>query len=165
MADLANTYGEAVRRLARRPLTVRELRDRLLRSGHAAGEVETVLDRLLDEGSLNDRVLASHYMSVRMERLGHGPERLVRDLVGRGVDPAVAREALADGLGQGDLDPEGVLRREIHRRLPGDMITPREHRRVYNAMLRAGFEPLAIRRAMDRYRQDSDSSASEYPQE
>ncbi len=59
MADLANTYGEAVRRLARRPLTVRELRDRLLRSGHAAGEVETVLDRLLDEGSLNDRVLAS----------------------------------------------------------------------------------------------------------
>ncbi len=89
----------------------------------------------------------------------------MRDLVGRGVDPAVAREALADGLGQGDLDPEGVLRREIHRRLPGDMITPREHRRVYNAMLRAGFEPLAIRRAMDRYRQDSDSSESEYPQE
>ena len=165
MAERANTYAEAVRYLARRPLTVLELQDRLRQDGHAAGAVEAVLERLLAEGSLDDRALASHYMSTRMTRLGHGPERLVRDLVGRGVDAAVAGEALATGLRQGDLDPEGILRREIDRRLPGDTITPREHRRVYNAMLRAGFEPLSIRRAMERYRRDPDSSEPETMQE
>jgi len=165
MADPAKPYIEAVRRLTRRPLTVLELRDRLERSGHPPVEVEAALERLLADGSLDDLALSSHYMAARMERLGHGPNRLVRELVRRGVNPPVAREALDTGLEQGDLDPERVLEREVRRRISGESVTPREFRRVYNAMLRAGFEPLSIRRTLDRYRRDPGSDESEFPQE
>ena len=165
MADRSNPYVEAVRRLCRRPLTVREIRDRLEQSGHCEAEVEAVLERLLADGSLNDQALASHYMAARMERLGHGPLRLVRELVRRGVEESVVQAALCAGLAQGDLDPERVLRREVHRRFSHETVTPREYRRVYNAMLRAGFEPLSIRSALDRYSRDPGFHESEYPQE
>ena len=165
MADRSKPYAEAVRHLSRRPLTVRELRDRLGRSGYAEGEIEAVLERLLSDGSLDDLALASHYMAARMDRLGHGPDRLERDLVRRGVSAPVVKEALIKGLADGDLNPEAVLQREIGRRLAGGSVTPREYRRVYNAMLRAGFEPYAIRRALDRYRRDPDYTEFDYPQE
>ncbi len=165
MADPSKPYVEAARRLARRPLTVQELRERLERAGHPSVEVEAVLQRLLADGSLNDLALSSHYMAARMERLGHGPGRLVRELVRRGVNPPVVQEALEAGLAQGDLDPDAVLQREVRRRVAGQAVTPREYRRVYNAMLRAGFEPLSIRRTLDRYRRAPGSDPSDYPQE
>ncbi len=165
MADRPNPYVDGVRRLARRPLTVRELRDRLEKSGHPGREIDAALDRLQAEGALDDLALASHYMSVRMDRLGHGPNRLLRDLIRRGVDKSVAQAALDAGLAEMDLDPEQVLRREVERRIGDESLTPRTYRRVYNAMLRAGFEPLSIRRALDRFRRAPGFDESDHPQE
>ena len=165
MADRSKPYVEAVRYLTRRPMTVREIRDRLESSGHRDPDIREVLERLLADGSLNDQALASHYMAARMERLGHGPNRLIRELIRRGVEETVAQDALRTGLDAGDLDPERVLERELGRRIREETVTPREYRRVYNAMLRAGFESFAIRRALDRYRRDPGSTESDYPQE
>jgi SOS response regulatory protein OraA/RecX len=96
-----------------------------------------------------------------MERKGHGPARLSRDLESRGVDAGLIASVLQEGIANGDLNPDQVLERVIQKKAPGSGLTPREHRRLYNALLRAGFESMAIRRHLDRYDQDPDVSDQE----
>ncbi len=145
---------DGLRLVARRPLTVAELRDRLLERGHVEGEVERAIARLLETGILDDRRLAAHFIVTRSARLGHGRARLLRDLGRRGVDPRVAREAWDRSVRQGDVDPDAHLRGEIAKRVEaaGGRLEERAYRRVYNSLLRAGCEPGAVESALQPYR-------------
>jgi len=135
--------------LARRPCSRAELRRRLVGEGHAADEAEGALTDLAAAGLLDDRRLAEHFIVVRAERLGHGPERLLDDLERRGVARDVARGVLDELCRRGDLDPDAALRRtaeRLCRRGGGGAAAAR----VYNALLRAGFDAESIRRELAR---------------
>ena len=151
----------AVSILARRPLTVRELENRLLEAGHTEEEVGEASRTLQDDRTLDDRDLAAHFMAVRMERKGHGPARLSRDLENRGVDKRVIASVLEEGIANGDLNPDQVLARVLKKKAPEPGLTPRAYRRLYNALLRAGFDSMAIRRHLDPYDQVPDSPDQE----
>ena len=84
-ADPDAARAEALRQIARRPLTEAELRDRLEAKGYSAGAIEEAVERLHDEGLIDDRGLAIDYILARATRLGHGRSRLVRELERRGV--------------------------------------------------------------------------------
>jgi len=144
--------------LARRPLTVAELRDRLAGRGHSAEAVDSACDRLARAGYLDDGKLAADYIVTRAHRLGHGPDRLLRELRDRGVDPDVARLAMDRAVRDGDLDPLEILRRRIGRLLPtgAERLDGRHWRRVYNALIRAGFDSGNIRRELEPYRDLTD---------
>jgi len=144
-----------MRFLARRPLSETELRARLEAGEHAASEIEEVCDRLKEAGYLDDHRLAVDFVTTRAERLGHGPEKLVAALCGRGVAREVAEAALRLAVERGDLSPREVLRRRLRRHL-GDAASPRSPRdyaRVYNALRRAGFDDGAIREELGPYRE------------
>jgi regulatory protein len=151
-ADTA--YRKALPFLARKPLTSVELRNALARAGLPDDAVARAIARLRDDGYLDDRKLALHYILARTERLGHGPGRLLRELEKRGVERQVAQAAWNEAVEEHGLLEEKLLQREVRRKLQrcGGKLDLRNFRRVYNALLRAGFEPYAIRSELDPFR-------------
>jgi regulatory protein len=152
--------NEALRLLGRRPLTEAELKSRLAERGHDPASIEDAMQRLRAAGYVDDRKLAAHYLVVRTERGAMGPRRLLADLDRRGVPRALSGEVWLDLIREGVLDPAAAARVAAERRLR-DHRSPldrRQHARVYNALLRAGFEPEAIRVALEPYLAGLDGS-------
>ncbi|MCP3982417.1 MAG: regulatory protein RecX [bacterium] len=149
-----DAYRDALHALSRRPLTEEEVRKRLAAAGHDAASVESTLDRLRDAGYVGDEKLAVHFIAARSERLRLGPQRLLRDLERRGVAAEVARRALQLATDEHGIDSESTLRAEVRRRLgePPGPVEMKTMRRVYNALLRGGFDAEAIRSQLSGYR-------------
>ena len=145
---------DAIGMLGRRPLTASELRSRLTDRGHDERAVEQACARVHEAGFLDDRRLAYEFIVLRGPRLGHGRQRLLRELARRGVASELAEAAWRQAVEQGDLDPELLLRRKLERQLRGArrLTTERDYVRVYNALRRAGFDEGPIRRELAPYR-------------
>jgi SOS response regulatory protein OraA/RecX len=143
-----------LRLLRRRPLTREELRSALEDRGYDSVDNERVLRALADEGWLDDHALAVHYIVVRAERLGHGRDRLLNELVERGVAAATAAGAWSEALEQGRLEPSRMLARQVDVRLrrEGGRLGPHAYRRVYNSLLRAGFDAASVSAQLEPYR-------------
>ena len=109
-------YTAALTLLSRRELSARQLRDRLARRKYAADEIDTVITRLTQDGTLDDRrvALASAHMAAIVKRRGrrrilHGPAR------GDTVGDSRQRGAMSAGLRM-----VGALWRVASRRDPLD---------------------------------------------
>jgi len=147
----ATALQEALRFLARRPLTEAEVRARLTRKGFAEPQVDAATARCRELGYLNDASLALDFIVARANRLGHGRLRLLRDLERRGVDRSVARRAMETAIDEASVSYPDLLRQQVKTRVDaaGGRLEPRSYRRVYNALLRRGFETSAIVSALD----------------
>jgi len=145
-----SAYRDALTLLARKPLTEVEVRDRLVARGHTGESVRVALARLSDAGYVDDLRLALHFICTRSCRLGHGPRRLIEQLRARGLHADQAWRAWSQAVDQGEVDPIEMLRAEIRRRLGSDgrIVDRRQYGRVYNALLRAGYEPDRIEVAL-----------------
>ena len=154
----------ALRELARRPLTRAEVGSRLRAAGHDGAVLDDALDRLEAIGYVDDLVLALDYIVTRANRLGHSRRKLLRDLERRGVDREVARSAWNRALDQGDVRPEALLRRRVAKELErsGGTLDPKAYRRVYNALLRAGFDAASIVGELSPHRSDHPASRDEH---
>ena len=147
-----------MRLLARRPHTESELKQRLSARGYAGDGVQRAIERARAAGYLDDAELALHFVVTRAERLGHGPARLRRELVRRGVDETLARGAVERAIAAGDLDPRALLRRRVETLVgrTAGRFDRRAYGRVYNALLRAGFDADAILSELRPFRIDDD---------
>jgi len=144
---------EILRRLlARGPRTESEIALALERAGVGRARIDAILDRLRRAGVLDDARLAEHVLLTRSERLGHGPNRLLPDLVRRGVPEGVARAAWDRLVERGDVDPDRTMAGRIRAavRRAGGSLGGRDYARLYNALLRAGFESEAVEAALRR---------------
>ena len=140
--DTEALYDYAVRTLARRSLTVTELRERLVRRAARSPDVNAVIGRLRKANYLDDARLAESYAHFRRDYEGLGRQRVLRELSRRGVDKTVAREAVAESYTESD-EPE-LIRRFLERKVPqATPSTPVDDRkqlvRLYRALIRAGF--------------------------
>ncbi|MCP5141665.1 MAG: regulatory protein RecX [Gammaproteobacteria bacterium] len=90
---LAEVRDAAIRLLARREHSRRELGVKLAGRGVSSGLVETALDELADQGLQSDIRYAESYARQRCER-GYGPHRLRAELRERGVADGLIASAL-----------------------------------------------------------------------
>ena len=91
----------ALRLLAIRPRTVRELRDKLARRGHAPEAIAALLADLSASGLLDDARFARMWIESRAALKPMGQARLRAELAAKGVDRELvdaALSALRDGL-------------------------------------------------------------------
>jgi regulatory protein len=145
----ATAESDALRLLARRPLTRAELRGRLAESGHPVEKIDEACAKLESAGYLDDARLARHYLVTRAARLGHGPVRMLDELERRGVRRPVAEAAWSRAVDERDIVPDELLRSALLRRIPaGGIVDVRTRTRVYNALLRAGFPVDAVAEAL-----------------
>jgi regulatory protein len=142
--ELKRCRDAAYRLLARRDHAVRELATKLERRFDPA-VVGTVLADLAERGLLDDRRFA---LAFARELSGREPcgERLIRrKLGGRGVEPAVIEEVLAEMA----LDEEGLVEEAVRSKLASLTGLDRETaaRRLLAHLERRGFRPELVRGA------------------
>jgi len=114
--------------------------------------IETVIQRLRDNGYLDDARFARSFVTSRIENRLEGRSRVRRDLAARRVRPDLADEAVR--LGYDGIEEAKLLRQYLQRKLritpPLDPTTalgagkPAALQSLYRRLLRAGFRSDTI---------------------
>jgi regulatory protein len=147
--DAAGLFDYALRLLGARSLTQGEVRERLRRRAADVADAESVLARLKEYGYLNDRRFAETFTRLRLENQGLGRLRVLRDLRNRRVAPALAQKVVTDayrGVDEPELIDRYLTRRRRGREPAG--LSPSGLASLYRSLLRAGFSPGGIRKAL-----------------
>src|SRR6476661_5187339 len=97
-----SAYLDALHLLARRELSVQQLRERLIDREHAQGEIDRAIEHLIENKSLDDARVARAYVRTALKVKGRGRLRIQRELQLMGIDRAVAGEALGEAFGEVD---------------------------------------------------------------
>lgn len=84
-----NARDYALRLLAIRPRSVREMRDRLQRKGYEKPEIEATVADLAELELLDDRKFAGQWVESRMALRPMGQARLRAELTAKGVDRGI----------------------------------------------------------------------------
>ena len=152
-------YEYAVRSLARRSLTLSELRSRLARRAARESSVGEVIERLRSAGYIDDARLAESYAFFRREYEGFGQQRVLRELRKRGVDSELAEQTVATSYQ--DADEASLIRRQLQRKLGQDfqehpIEDPKKVLSLYRALVRAGFSSDKIVEALQQISPASD---------
>ncbi|MCC6140611.1 MAG: regulatory protein RecX [Nitrospira sp.] len=101
----------AVRYLARWNRTVAQVEQFLLSKGASASRAKQVIGRLSDLRYLDDRAYAERWIESRLARQPMGRERLLAELQGKGIQDALAENAIQDALR--GTDEEALARRAL----------------------------------------------------
>jgi regulatory protein len=139
VAERPDPWGVAIKLLAMRSLTTLELRQRLLRRGYAADQIEAVVGRLTALRYLDDAEYARAWARARAHRRSWGPARLTRELQARGIPEREISGALREAFAERDAGQ--LAEAAALRKLPGlRALAPEAARRRLGAYLtRRGF--------------------------
>ena len=143
-----SAHLDALQLLARRELSVKQLRDRLADRGHDRDEIDRAIAHLLETRELDDARVAAAHVRTAMKVKGRGRLRVQQELSEMGIARDVVSQALADGFG--DVDERTLIATAIRKKLHGKMkiATPAEYARVYQFLLRQGFSPAGVSAAL-----------------
>jgi len=126
--------------LARRELSEQQVRQRLLRRGHGAEEVDAAIDRLKAERAIDDARVAESIARTEVALRRRGRLRVDRRIQQAGIAGSTARRAV-DAV-YGDIDPDALLDQALRKRLKPstDRSDPKVFQRLYRYLIGQGFE-------------------------
>jgi regulatory protein len=147
-----SAYTIALRMLARRELSVAQVRERLTRKGVDAAAVQDAVSRLVANGTLDDLRVARAVARTRANVKRQGRSRVVRELANIGISRDIAQQVISEVFG--DLDEQALLDEALTRRLRGSvsLSDAAARRRITGALLRQGFSPGDIQSAIRKRR-------------
>ena len=137
-------HVDAVQLLARRELSVKQLRERLIEREYDRDEIERAIEHLLDTKALDDARVAAAYVRTALKIKGRGRLRIQRELHEMGIERDVAAQAIAEAFG--DVDERTLIAQAIRKKLHGTpkIASQAEYARVYQFLMRQGFSPDAV---------------------
>lgn len=145
LAQREATAQAALRALARRSYAGVDLRRHLVHRRHPVPFVDAALERLAGRGLIDDRRHAEQYAAVHAAR-GHGPARLLKDLLLQGVERRTAEQAVRQALAQEGIDPVALARAVAIKRARqlGALPKPVRRRRLRAFLLRRGYSGTQV---------------------
>jgi regulatory protein len=150
-ADVEAAYIVAVRILTAMPRAVEELKRRLRQRGHKASIAAEAVGRLEEAGVLDDGRFAEYFTRSRLAR-GHGPPRILTDLLSRGVERRLAEHSIAEVLESEGVDTNDKARALAEKRagqLGDDLPADARRRRVLAYLGRRGFRGYEVTEIVD----------------
>jgi len=141
-------YEAAVKILMRRAHSVYEMKRALGRRTDDEKLIKTVIDRLKQNGYIDDARYAKQFARQRTELRKQGKFRVARELRARGVPDRHIDAALEEQAAQ--TDETAVVRNRIERKLKlfrGE-IDEKKFASIYRALLRAGFSSDVVLREL-----------------
>jgi regulatory protein len=141
-------YLDALKMLARRELSEAQVRQRLGRRGHDSDAIEKAVSRLRDEHAIDDARVAEAIARSEASAKGRGRLRVQRKIEMAGIARATARTAVDEIYTA--VDPDALVDAAISKRLRGrtSIADEREFERLYRFLIRQGFEPDRVMRAL-----------------
>ena len=149
-----SAYSDGLRMLARRELSVSEVRARLVDREHPVEEIEAAIARLLESGALDDRRVARAYARTASTVKGRGRLRVQQELHAMGIARDIAAEAIAETFA--DTDERALIDKAIQKKLRGSgasaprKLSIQDRARLYQYLMRQGFTPAGISAALRR---------------
>jgi len=141
----ADLREAALRLLARREHSVRELSRKLQRKGWPGREVEQIITELAEQGLQSDERFAESFARTRAEK-AYGPVRIRAELSERGIDRTLAQRA----INELDIDWLAQAAKWFARRYGETRAEDfKEKSRRRQALARRGFEESVIRELTD----------------
>jgi regulatory protein len=128
----------AYKAVARRDLTVAELRARLERKHVPPEAIDDAVAELEETGFLNDARYARQFAEDKRELEQWGTERIAQDLRRRGIAPQLIDAAVATHDRDSELRTALLLLRERYPKAPRD---DRERDRAWQMLVRRGYSP------------------------
>ena len=139
-------YDKALYLLGRRAHSCAELERKLYERDYPEEEIDSVLERLLDSGMLDDSAYALRQTQLMFENKGFAPRRIAQELRRCGVD----REDIDYAIGAlDDYDSEETIDRLLEGKFAKNLDTEQGRRRTANALARMGYSWSEIRRGLD----------------
>ena len=137
---MEDAFTVALRLLSIRELSESQLRARLIRRQLDPGDIETAIDRLKADGTLNDRRVAVAVARLESAIKHRGRARVIQKVRQAGIDGGIAEDAVREVFE--DVDETALLDRALERRLRGQ--TPREldeksRARIVRGLVAQGF--------------------------
>jgi len=137
---VADAYTVALALLSARELSETQLRARLARRKLDPGDIDTAIDRLKADGTLNDRRVAVAVARLESAIKHRGRARVMQKVRQAGIDADTAEDAVREVFE--DVDETALLDRALERRLRGK--TPREldekgRARIVRGLVAQGF--------------------------
>ena len=143
-----DAHERALGLLAVRPRSRREIRDRLLRAGFGAEEVEDVIARLERVDLLDDERFAREFAQHAVGVKGVGRRSLVSGLLAKGI----ARDTIDEIVGEFAEDQESRAEALAKTRLGrlASLERPAAYRRLTEFLIRKGYDASVARQAAGR---------------
>jgi len=133
-------YFRALRWLTARELSEAQVRSRLAEKGYTDNAIKPAVERLIQEGTIDDRRAATAVARTEARVRRHGPHRVMGKLIAMQIDRELAKDVVRELFGEED---EGALiERTLGTRLRGNagrLKDPRERRKILAYLVRQGF--------------------------
>jgi regulatory protein len=138
----------ALKMLARRELSEAQVRQRLARRGYDASEIETAVERLKADRSIDDERVAGAIARTEVSIKRRGKRRVVQQIQQAGISRSAARQAADETFEE--MNEETLLASALNRRLKSDrtIIDEREFQRLYRYLIRQGFDADDVFKAL-----------------
>jgi SOS response regulatory protein OraA/RecX len=147
---IAQAKETALRALAERDLTRKELTDLLMQKRHRAPIIDGALLQLETLGALDDLRVANEHVRVRLEE-GVAADLMEAELIERGIEQGMARSVLREQLGDRDESGEALeLARHKVRTSPARLAPDAIKRRTFAFLARKGYDEEIAREAVER---------------
>jgi regulatory protein len=137
-------YFLALRWLGARELSEGQVRERLNRRGYDPNAIETAVQRLVQDRTIDDRRTATAVARTEANIRRRGPRRIMGRLIAMQIDRDLAKDVVRDLFG--DTDEEALLAQTLDKRLRGrheKLKEPAERRKILGYLVRQGFSPSA----------------------
>ena len=152
-SSLSRCKQRALRIIGARPMSVKELTDRLTEKGERPEDADASAQWLLEMHLLDDRQYAE--MCVRhYAAKGYGPGRIRNELYRRGIPKDLWEDAMTELPEQNDQIDQ-LLRRKLRSEVPDK----NELRKASDYLYRRGFRWEEIRAAIQRYQEEMGADA------
>ena len=142
-------YSRALAWLTARELSEAQVRTRLNDRGYSQPAIDTAVQRLIENRSLDDRRAAMAVARTEMRVRGRGPGRVMGRLLTMRIDRDLAKEVVAELFGETSEDDllEAALTRKLRGR-SDRLADPNERRKLIAHLIRQGYSASSAARAV-----------------
>ncbi len=135
-------YNYALNLLAARPYSTQSLRRKLVQKEYTPDEIAGAIERLTDNGLLNDARYAEQYARSKILSTGASKRRLQQELYRKGIKGEMATNAIATVIEDEEIDSAVMIERVARKKLAqlGDLEPLVLRRRLFAFLARRGYE-------------------------
>ena len=137
---MSDAFTTALNLLSARELSETQLRARLARRKIDPDDINAAINRLKEDGTLNDRRVARAIARMESEIKHRGRARVIQKIRQAGIDSDAAEDAVREVFE--DVDENALLERAMERRLRGKSardLDDRGRARVVRGLVAQGF--------------------------